>query len=162
MSFFDKVKDVLSQAERVIPGRRADKGDEASGPRPRTGQQDTDPGRGDGGRDGTTDPGGSATSSTPTTSTSSPTATTSTTSGGPGAQDPSGSADPSASADPTAPSATPGPSAARRYRTHTLQPGQTLGDVAAAHGVDEQELATLNGVDPELVFAGQVLRIPHG
>lgn len=57
---------------------------------------------------------------------------------------------------PAAPAAEP-----RRHRTHTLLPGQSLADVAEQHGVSVQEVAELNGVDPELVFAGQVLRIPH-
>lgn len=54
------------------------------------------------------------------------------------------------------------PETPRRFRTHTLQPGQSLADVAEQHGVGLEDLAELNGVDPELVFAGQVLRIPHG
>ena len=49
----------------------------------------------------------------------------------------------------------------RRYRTHTLQPGQSLAEVAALHGVGVDQVAELNGLDPELVFAGQVVRIPH-
>lgn len=49
----------------------------------------------------------------------------------------------------------------RRHRTHTLLPGQTLEEVAALHGVGVEQVAELNGLDPELVFAGQVVRIPH-
>lgn len=49
----------------------------------------------------------------------------------------------------------------QRYRTHTIQPNQSLEEVAALHGVDVEQVAELNGLDPELIFAGQVVRIPH-
>jgi hypothetical protein len=49
----------------------------------------------------------------------------------------------------------------QRYRTHTIQPGQSLAEVAELHGVGVEQVAELNGLDPELVFAGQVVRIPH-
>lgn len=46
-------------------------------------------------------------------------------------------------------------------RTHTVQPGQSLPEIARQHGVDADEVAALNGLsDPELIFAGQVLRLP--
>lgn len=48
----------------------------------------------------------------------------------------------------------------RRYRTHTLRPDQSLAEVAELHGVSLERLAELNGLDPALVFAGQVVRIP--
>lgn len=53
------------------------------------------------------------------------------------------------------------PEEPRRYRTHTLVPDQTLAEVAELHGVSVEQVAELNGLDPELVFAGQVVRIPH-
>lgn len=48
-----------------------------------------------------------------------------------------------------------------RARTHTLAPGETLVQVADRYDVDVSRLAEHNGIeDPELVFAGQVFRIP--
>lgn len=53
------------------------------------------------------------------------------------------------------------PQAAQRHRTHTVQPDQPLSEIAQRHGVSVADLAELNGIDPDLIFAGQVLRIPH-
>lgn len=50
----------------------------------------------------------------------------------------------------------------QRYRTHTIVPDQSLAQVAEQHGVALNDLAELNGLDPDLIFAGQVVRIPHG
>ncbi|KUG59330.1 hypothetical protein AVL62_06535 [Serinicoccus chungangensis] len=51
---------------------------------------------------------------------------------------------------------------AGRHPTATVQPGDTLADLAARHGVDEDGIVRLNGIpDPELVFAGQVFRLPR-
>lgn len=49
----------------------------------------------------------------------------------------------------------------QRHRTHTVQPDQTLAQVAELHGVSTEALTELNGLDPDLVFAGQVVRLPH-
>lgn len=49
----------------------------------------------------------------------------------------------------------------QRHRTHTVQPDQSLAQVAELHGVSTEALAELNGLDPDLVFAGQVVRLPH-
>lgn len=125
MSFFDKVRDVLSQAEKVLPGRRSSGQSEPSDASDRA-----------------------AGMPSPTSADADPSAEAP---GVPG-QDAPGSTQTDQGAQPTAPG---------RYRTHTLQPGQTLAEVAAEHGVDEQQLAQLNGVDPELVYAGQVLRLPQ-
>src|SRR5689334_3434357 len=46
-------------------------------------------------------------------------------------------------------------------KTHTVQPGETLGTIAQLYGVSIQQLAAANGiVNPNLIFAGQVLKIP--
>lgn len=48
------------------------------------------------------------------------------------------------------------------YRTVTVRPGDTLPDIAAQHGVSWQEMARLNNLDnPDLIYAGQVFRVPH-
>jgi murein DD-endopeptidase MepM/ murein hydrolase activator NlpD len=45
--------------------------------------------------------------------------------------------------------------------TYTLEPGDTLGEVAQRHGVSVDALARANHIsDPDRVFAGQVLTIP--
>jgi murein DD-endopeptidase MepM/ murein hydrolase activator NlpD len=45
--------------------------------------------------------------------------------------------------------------------TYTLEPGDTLGEVARRHGVSVDALARANRIsDPDRVFAGQVLTIP--
>ena len=47
------------------------------------------------------------------------------------------------------------------FTTYTIRTGDTLGDIAARHGVTRDELARLNGIDePDLIFPGQELRIP--
>lgn len=44
---------------------------------------------------------------------------------------------------------------------HTVQPGETLGGIAAKYGVSYQQLARYNGIsNPNLVRVGQRLRIP--
>lgn len=51
---------------------------------------------------------------------------------------------------------------ATSYRTCTVQPGDSLADIAARHGVDEREMATLNNLDnPDLIYPGQVFKVPH-
>ena len=60
---------------------------------------------------------------------------------------------------PTGPSAP----ASGRHPTTTVQPGETLADVAARHGVDADDIARLNGIEePDLIFAGQVFKLPRG
>lgn len=47
--------------------------------------------------------------------------------------------------------------------THTVQTGETLGDIAAQHGVAAAAIAELNGLDdPNRIRVGQQLRIPDG
>ncbi|GAA4882750.1 LysM peptidoglycan-binding domain-containing protein [Serinicoccus chungangensis] len=82
------------------------------------------------------------------------------------------SARPAAAPDDAAAGATPDQAAAEptstsapsegRHPTATVQPGDTLADLAARHGVDEEGIVRLNGIpDPELIFAGQVFRLPR-
>ncbi|MGD8148546.1 LysM peptidoglycan-binding domain-containing protein [Ornithinimicrobium sp. Y1694] len=48
-----------------------------------------------------------------------------------------------------------------RYRTTTVLPGETLADVAQRCGVDEDAMIEVNGIErPELVYAGQVFKLP--
>src|SRR5688572_20198078 len=47
--------------------------------------------------------------------------------------------------------------------TYTVVPGDTLSSIAARFGTTYQAIAQLNGIaNPNLIFAGQVLRIPGG
>ena len=49
------------------------------------------------------------------------------------------------------------------YRTYTVRSGDTLPGIAEEHGVDAHELATLNKLDnPDLIYPGQVVRVPNG
>lgn len=49
------------------------------------------------------------------------------------------------------------------YRTVTVRPGDTFSGIAARHGVDWREMARLNKVDdPDLIYPGQVFRLPDG
>lgn len=46
--------------------------------------------------------------------------------------------------------------------TYTVQPGDTLSGIGARAGVDWRAIVRANGiVDPELIYVGQVLRIPR-
>jgi LysM repeat protein len=46
---------------------------------------------------------------------------------------------------------------------HIVQPGETLGNIAAKYGISYQQLARHNGIsNPNLVRVGQRLRIPSG
>lgn len=51
---------------------------------------------------------------------------------------------------------------AKSYRTYTVKSGDTLSGIAAKHGVDWREMATLNKLDnPDLIYPGQVFKVPH-
>ncbi|GAA1170505.1 hypothetical protein GCM10009584_09290 [Ornithinimicrobium humiphilum] len=55
----------------------------------------------------------------------------------------------------------PGP-ASDDAGTHTVVRGDTLAAVAERHGVDRDRLAEANGIDnPDLIYPGQVLRLPR-
>jgi nucleoid-associated protein YgaU len=52
--------------------------------------------------------------------------------------------------------------AATADRTHTVVRGDTLAAIAEHYGVERQALAELNGIDnPDLIYPGQVFRVPH-
>ncbi|MGA5489553.1 LysM peptidoglycan-binding domain-containing protein [Streptomyces pseudogriseolus] len=47
--------------------------------------------------------------------------------------------------------------------TYTVKSGDTLGEIAAAHGTTVKALASLNGIsDPNRIAAGKVLKLPAG
>ena len=51
---------------------------------------------------------------------------------------------------------------AQQQRTHTVKSGEALGDIAQRYGVDYLEIARVNAIDnPDLIFPGQVFKIPH-
>jgi LysM repeat protein len=53
------------------------------------------------------------------------------------------------------------PVAAQSSPTHTVQPGETLSQIAAGYGVAMSELMALNGIDdPNAIYAGQILVLP--
>ena len=57
----------------------------------------------------------------------------------------------------------PAPPSAPTYITYTLQPGDTLSEIAERFGTTVSSLSALNGIsDPNLIYAGNTLRIPQG
>ena len=53
------------------------------------------------------------------------------------------------------------PEASASYTTHTVQPGESLASIAAKYGVTYLQLASLNSLaNPDVLFVGQVLRVP--
>jgi nucleoid-associated protein YgaU len=61
------------------------------------------------------------------------------------------------------PQATTEPAAESEYRTYTVKPGDTLSEIAASFGIDWREMARLNNLDnPDLIFPGQVFKVPAG
>ena len=55
------------------------------------------------------------------------------------------------------------PAAAQQVATHTVQPGETLGQIASDAGVDSGSILRLNQIDDaDLIMAGQVLQLPSG
>ncbi|RIK17537.1 MAG: hypothetical protein DCC50_01400 [Acidobacteria bacterium] len=52
--------------------------------------------------------------------------------------------------------------ASTQYRTHTVKAGDTLSGIAASYGVDWRKMAKLNKLDnPDLIYPGQVFKVPH-
>jgi LysM repeat protein len=48
-----------------------------------------------------------------------------------------------------------------RWETYTVKSGDTLSEIGARFGVSKEEIAKLNGIEnPDLIFPGQVFRIP--
>jgi len=48
-----------------------------------------------------------------------------------------------------------------KFETYTVKSGDTLGEIGARFGVSFQEIAKLNNIEnPDLIFPGQVFRIP--
>ena len=57
----------------------------------------------------------------------------------------------------------PAPPSAPTYITYTIQPGDTLSEIAERFGTTVSSLSALNGIsDPNLIYAGNTLRIPQG
>lgn len=65
--------------------------------------------------------------------------------------------EPVASAPAAPPSAPPAP----KFETYTVKTGDSLPEIGARFGVSHEEIAKLNDIEnPDLIFPGQVFRIP--
>jgi LysM repeat protein len=65
-----------------------------------------------------------------------------------------------AAADTSADSVIPAPTEAK-LETYTVRTGDTLAEIGARYGVSSEEIARLNSIEnPDLIFPGQVFRIP--
>lgn len=54
-------------------------------------------------------------------------------------------------------------SAKAKLETYTVKSGDSLAEIGARFGVTDQEIAELNNIEnPDLIFPGQVFRIPKG
>ena len=63
--------------------------------------------------------------------------------------------------EPTPSPSPAGPTSSPSGTTYTVQTGDTLSEIAAAHGTTWQELAKLNKLkDPKKIHVGQVLQLP--
>ncbi len=50
-----------------------------------------------------------------------------------------------------------------KFETYTVKSGDSLAEIGARFDVTSQEIATLNNIEnPDLIFPGQVFRIPKG
>ncbi|HAJ37395.1 MAG TPA: peptidoglycan-binding protein, partial [Chloroflexi bacterium] len=55
----------------------------------------------------------------------------------------------------------PAPGPGNPVQSYTVQPGDTLSQIAAWYGVSVQQLCEVNGLwDPNMIYVGQVLIIP--
>lgn len=62
---------------------------------------------------------------------------------------------------PTAPSAPSEDVREAKFENYTVRTGDTLSEIGARFGVSTLEIATLNSIEnPDLIFPGQVFRIP--
>jgi len=60
-----------------------------------------------------------------------------------------------------APAATPGPAEAPAVETYTVQPGDSLADIAALYSTTVEELLRLNDLpEPNLLYSGQTILVP--
>lgn len=58
---------------------------------------------------------------------------------------------------------TPAAPAEPEYRTYTVKSGDTLSAIGVHYGVDWHDIAELNNLEnPDLIFPGQVFKIPNG
>ena len=65
-----------------------------------------------------------------------------------------------AAVDTSADSVIPAPTEAK-LETYTVRTGDTLAEIGARYGVSSEEIARLNSIEnPDLIFPGQVFRIP--
>lgn len=72
-------------------------------------------------------------------------------------------ATPSGKAPAPAPKPKPAPKPAPKPGTYTVKSGDTLSGIAAKYGTSWQELQRINGLaNPNLIFPGQVLKLPGG
>ena len=59
---------------------------------------------------------------------------------------------------PSPPAAAPEPE--QHFDSYTVELGDTLDEIGARCGSSATELARINAIDPDLIFPGQVLRVP--
>ena len=61
-----------------------------------------------------------------------------------------------------APPTIPEDTAEEKFETYTVKSGDTLSEICARVGVSYQEIARINNIEnPDLIFPGQVFRIPQ-
>ena len=66
------------------------------------------------------------------------------------------------SATPAPPTVEPRRRRAAKFETYTVKTGDSLSEIGARFGVSYQEIAKLNNIEnPDLIFPGQVFRIPQ-
>ncbi len=63
--------------------------------------------------------------------------------------------------EPVTPAPAPLETAEEKFETYTVKSGDTLSEICAREGVSYPEIARINNIDnPDLIFPGQVFRIP--
>jgi LysM repeat protein len=68
---------------------------------------------------------------------------------------------PSPAAQPTTPPAATSPPAASVSGQHLVRSGDTLSQLALTYNIDVGALKLINGLDSDLIYAGQSLRVPR-